>query len=177
MLRLEHLRPFHYAASCLLLGYGAYWFLKHGYWAPINFIVPVYPVSFIMLGLFLFALDRRYGLLAIPLLVMSIGALDVLGRVPEQEYALVLNLSPSLLFQIVLMVGGYFLAGRPHFQITPWFWLMLVSFLLFVDSRAYHIFNATFYLYILTSIKAERHFEGVDTMPISPQKATKPNGT
>jgi len=135
-------------AFALILS-GTVYLVLGGYWHPITIVFPVYPVSYLMMGGLVIGLDYRFREKMIPLLVMMLGAFDVLVRMPNGGLLLWI-LDSSFIFQIVLMVGGWFLAKRPKFVINRWFWLMLLAYGLFVgQGMYYHIFELALFTYVI----------------------------
>lgn len=138
--------------SIALIVTGATFLLKYGYWYPVKIGIPVFPMSLILIGLLILGLDLRFGDLALPLAIFLIFSYDILIEIGQNELFLLSNLDPALIFQIAMVIGGYFIAGKPSVRITKYFLPFFVIYLLLSQTRAYHLIEGSYYLTMIFSI-------------------------
>ena len=112
-----------------------------------SYLLPIYPYSAIMLGVFLIALEHKFGWRALPLLLMAAGAFDVIEK---QAIAVRIYKDPFwLTFQLILMVGGWVLSGRPTFKTKDWSLpLVIVSLLVCAQTQFYDFFELSLYIFV-----------------------------
>lgn len=113
-------------------------------------VLPILPISIVILGGFLLALDMKNPKLAIPLWFMGCGAFDIigdlnlLGRIAGGDFWVV--------FQLGLMFAGWALAGLPKFSANYWLAGVIAVFVLTVgpsgDGRPFEI---ALFAYIISS--------------------------
>ena len=138
--------------SLALITTGILFLFRDGYWYPVRVGFAVYPMSLILIGLMIFGLDYRFGDLALPLAVFLIFSYDILIEIGQNELFLLSNLDPALIFQIAMVIGGYFIAGKPSVRITKYFLPFFVIYLLLSQTRAYHLIEGSYYLTMIFSI-------------------------
>jgi hypothetical protein len=110
-----------------------------------NFLVPILPPSAIMLGVFLVLCERKYGWRAMPLTLMCAGAFDIIWN--RDLFAAIWSANFWAFFQLVLLVGGWLLAGRPGFKFT---WAFPLAIALFAITNA--TYNQPFELGLLVFV-------------------------
>lgn len=158
MSSLQALKPVHFiygalAAFSILLG--VTFLLTGGYWhlvkIPLGLIVwQVYPPSLIIIGVFLMLLTRKYGSLALPLLVMGVGAFDTFSAFGLAFMKM--DLGQLFFLQLILMVGGWLIAGRPRFRFhwTLIAWILSLGLSLTGVGGGYleHLYEVLLYGYV-----------------------------
>lgn len=114
------------------------------------YVLPVLPISIVILGVFLLALDIKNPLLAFPLWLMGCGAFDIIG-----DFNLLGRLIGAdfwVFFQLGLMLGGWALAGLPRFAANWWLVAAGAIFILTIgpsgDGRPFEI---ALFAYVATS--------------------------
>jgi hypothetical protein len=153
-----------YAFALALLADGSYWLIRYGYWSPFKFLVPVYPISLIFIGVALIAYDHKFEVRALPMMLMTLGGLDLVERIPNNLLQLA-TYDWSVFAQLIALTAGWLYAGKPSFVINKWFWLSASLYALFVTTRLYHLFGLSFYIYIYVSVKSSRKPKSVVTEP------------
>ena len=101
-------------------------------------ILPILPISIVILGVFMLALNKTQTKLAIPLWLMGCGAFDILGDTDPNVISRVIGgvQAPGdpgsfwVFFQLALMFGGWFLAGMPRFKANWWLGLLIIMLVL-----------------------------------------------
>lgn len=159
--------------AIFLIAEGSLALISGGYYNQVKIpliIIPgayagVLPISFIMMAILLIALNFKFGARAIPILMMAIGAFDVLGNlagIPWYGIAWYFSSDKIWYFQVGLMIVGYLLAcpiedGKIvflKFKLDPVFALLCGTFAacMVIDfsynQKIYHIYEAVLYLWV-----------------------------
>lgn len=122
-----------------------------------NIIIPILPVSILILGLFMFALSYFNPKIAVPLWLMGCGAFDIMGDADPNVISRVMGSIQGshdfwVFFQLALMFGGWLLAGLPKFKANWWLGLVVIMLILTPgfggDGRPFEI---ALFAYIATS--------------------------
>lgn len=114
--------------------------------------VPIYPISSIMLGIYLIFLDRKFAWRALPLMFMSMGVFDIVW---QDNLDRLLSLNIWFLFQFSLMSGGYVTAGLPSFRLgNRYFWFLVLVLTSVNQTTYYHFYEFALFLYIYKSTHA-----------------------
>jgi hypothetical protein len=119
----------------------------------------LFPVSAVMLGILLIAMDLKFGWRALALVGMAAGSFD-LAEIPS-NFALGLGYHVGSTPQVVAVLLGWVVAGMPSIKTgTKWFWVTVLAFVLFPAASLwsvnnffdYHIAEAFWYVWLYTAI-------------------------
>lgn len=117
---------------------------------PFQEVYLAYPDALIAGGLALIFYTRKFDIRGIPLLIMAIGARDLLERAQEVR-GMNLDGGIVLVLQGVAVLVGWYAAGRPAFRVNKIAVVTGLAFVAFVSTRLYPVFGDLLYLYVYTS--------------------------
>ncbi len=114
-----------------------------------HYLLPILPLSAILLGASLIVLERKFSWRALPLLMMGAGAYDITSqwqppiwtqRIVEGQF--------WAYFQLAQLLGGWALAGFPSLKGNRYLAILIISYVIFSSTEYYIIFEGCLYLYI-----------------------------
>ena len=112
-----------------------------------HYLFPIYPYSAIMLGVFLIALEHRFKWRALPILLMSAGAFDIIEK--QAVSVRIFTDTFWLSFQLLLLIGGWLLAGRPTFNPYSYYFVaFFVCLVLFAQTQFYDFYELSLYAFV-----------------------------
>lgn len=111
-------------------------------------VLPIQPISILILGVFMLGLDQYHPKIAIPLWLMGAGIFDIIGDL--QLGMRFYHFDYWLAFELFLMLTGWLLAGRPRFFVNRWLWLSGLVFIVSIPTNS-RFFEVALFTYIVTS--------------------------